>query len=64
MVKGLERGSRCQQARVAHLRSRVYSETRDMVKCFSQGSATAKAWAESSKKAEISQDLDFAKQTS
>ena len=63
MVKGLERGGRCQQAQRAHLRSRVYSETRRMVKCFSQGSATAKVWTESGKKAGISQDLDFARQT-
>ena len=63
-MKGLERDGRCQQAWMTRLRSRVYSETRNMVKCFSQGSATAKAWAESSKKAGISQDLDFAKQTS
>lgn len=61
MVKGLERGGRCQKAWRAHLRSRVYSETRRMVKSFSQGSVTAKAWAESGKKAGISQDLDFAK---
>lgn len=65
MVEGLETGGRCQQARMACLRSRVYSETKHGQVLFpGQCNCKKEAWAESSKKAGISQDLDFTKQTS